>query len=469
MGCTSLTSIEVEEGNTAYSSEEGVLFDESKTTLIQYPVGKKKESYDIPDSVTFIIDSAFRGCTSLTSVTIPEKVTTIAGSAFMGCTSLTSVTFLGSVTDIEYEAFSGCTSLTSVTIPEKVTSIRDSAFYGCTSLTSVTIPEKVTYIGDEVFYECTSLTSIVVNGSNKNFSSDGGVLFNKSKTILMQYPAGKKDSSSYTIPSSVTSIDPCALDGCIFLTSIEVEEGNTAYSSDGGVLFNKSKTILMQYPAGKKNESYVIPDSVTSIADSTFRGCTALTSVTIHGSVTTIGAEVFYGCTSLESIKVEEGNTVYSSEGGVLFNKSKTNLMQYPAGKNDSSYVIPDSVTYIKEYAFYGCTSLESVTIPGKDIHVSINAFVDCTSLETIRITGGIFVIFDESSIKFTDGTEHTLYVVAPEGFVIPGDAVSGDVKIVYGEKPSGSDGFPIVYAAVGIVAALALIGGAVVLRRRRV
>ncbi len=188
--------------------------------------------------------------------------------------------------------------------------------------------------------------------------------------------------------------------------------------------------------------------------------------MTIPGSVTHIGGYAFSWCTSLESIEVEEGNTAYSSENGVLFDKPKTVLIQYPVGKSDQSYAVPDSVAVIGSQAFSGCTSLESVTIPGGNgVFVQNNAFVDCTSLETIRITGGTAAFFQDSSITFMDGAEHTIYVAAPEGFFLPDYSLYGDVKIVYGEKPSG---FPTVPAAVGIIVMLMLVGEAFAVRRGR-
>ena len=116
--------------------------------------------YRIPDSVTKIGEAAFRGCTSLTSVTIPDSVTEIGSKAFHNCTSLTSVTISNSVTEIGKGAFVGCTSLTSVTIPNSVTEIGSEIFWGCSSLASVTIPDSVTKIGSATFNGCTSLTSV---------------------------------------------------------------------------------------------------------------------------------------------------------------------------------------------------------------------------------------------------------------------------------------------------------------------
>ena len=129
-------------------------------------------TYTIPDSVTTIGDSAFRGCDNLTSVTIPDSVTLIGDSAFRGCDNLTSVTIPDSVTTIGKYAFYYCESLTSVTIPDSVTTIGNSAFWNCNSLTSVTIPDSVTTIGDEAFCNCRSLTSVTIPDSVTTIGDD---------------------------------------------------------------------------------------------------------------------------------------------------------------------------------------------------------------------------------------------------------------------------------------------------------
>ena len=117
-------------------------------------------SITIPNGVTFIGNSAFNGCTSLTSITIPNGVTSICEGAFQNCTNLVSITIPNSLTAIKRKVFQGCTSLVSVTISNGVMNIRASAFEGCTSLTSITIPESVTQIGEFAFCECTSLTYV---------------------------------------------------------------------------------------------------------------------------------------------------------------------------------------------------------------------------------------------------------------------------------------------------------------------
>ncbi|MEI8206794.1 MAG: leucine-rich repeat protein [Kiritimatiellales bacterium] len=217
---------------------------------------------------------------------------------------------------------------TSLTIPDTiedlpVTTIADKAFWFCT-LTSITIPDSVTTIGD-AFYECTSLTGI------------------------------------------------------------EVNEGNSLYSSLDGVLFNEDQTILSAYPGGKTG-SYTIPDGVTTIEDWSFETCIGLPRLTIPDSVTSIGGDAFYACRSLTWIEVNEGNALYSSLEGVLFNKDQTILTVCPAGKT-GSYAIPNGVTGIGYSAFQTCSGLISVTIPDSVTTLEDYVFYECTSL-----TGAYFL-----------------------------------------------------------------------------
>ena len=168
-------------------------------------------------SVTSIGKSAFSGCSSLTSVTIPNSVTSIGISAFSDCSGLTSITIPNSVTSIGQSAFSDCSSLTSVTIPNSVTSIGKMAFVGCSGLTSITIPNSVTSIGKMAFVGCSGLTSINVASGNTHYSSIDGVLYNYVQNTLIQCPGAR---TSVTIPNSVTSIGEGAFSGCSGLTSV---------------------------------------------------------------------------------------------------------------------------------------------------------------------------------------------------------------------------------------------------------
>ena len=247
--CSTLKSIFVSSEHPYFFAIDGVLFRKADSCLISYPKGREYTTYNIPQGITAIGNSAFFCCDSLISVAIPDSVISIRDSAFSCCKSLTSITIPDSVTSIGDETFSSCVSLTSVTIPDSVTSIGDSAFSSCVSLTSVTIPDSVTSIGNIAFSFCTSLTSI-------------------------------------TIPDSVTSIGDWAFSSCTSLTSITIPDSVT---SIGDWAFSSCTSLT----------SITIPDSVTFIGDSAFDFCESLTSVSIPDSVTFIGDNAFSGCPNL--------------------------------------------------------------------------------------------------------------------------------------------------------------------------
>jgi hypothetical protein len=162
--CHSLTTITVDTLNPWYRSVDGILFDKSTNTLIQYP-GGKAGSYTVPNTVTSIGNYAFHYCFSLTQVTIPDSVTNIGEAAFGNCTSLTSVTVPNRVTSIGVWAFASCVSLTNITIGNSVTRIGAATFTYCISLKSITIPSSVTTIGGSAFYFCAGLTNVTIGKS----------------------------------------------------------------------------------------------------------------------------------------------------------------------------------------------------------------------------------------------------------------------------------------------------------------
>ena len=310
----------------------------------------------INNGVTSIGYWAFDGCAYLTSVTIPDGVTSISDYAFSGCRSLTNITIPAGVTSIGDYAFSGCRSLTNITIPNGVTSIGSAPFQGCSSLTNITISASVTSIDDSVFNGCQKLIQINVDPSNSVYSSENGVLFNKGKTELIRYPEGKTEAS-YTIPDGVTSIGNYAFSDCSSLTNI------------------------------------ALPNSIISIGSYAFSHCNNLTSITIPDGVTSIANGAFGGCRKLIQINVDSSNSVYSSENGVLFNKGKTELIEYPEGKAETSYTIPDSVTSIGNNAFAGCRNLTSITIPDGVTIIDYAAFYYCNSLTKINIPDNVTCI----------------------------------------------------------------------------
>jgi hypothetical protein len=171
-----------------------------------------------------------------------------------------------------------------------------------------------------------------------------------------------------------------------------VDAGNKRYRSADGVLFNRSGTALLVYPAGKTASSYSIPAGVQSIGEGAFSGCKNLTAITVPSSVTLIGPAAFYGCAALSAITVDAMNLYYSNAGGVLFDRNRKTLVYCPAGKT-GSYAIPHGVTAIEEGAFSGCTNLTAVTIPNSVKLIGEYAFLGCTSLLSIAIPTGILAV----------------------------------------------------------------------------
>ena len=262
----------------------------------------------------------------LTTATIPETVT------YDGTTY--------SVTSIGESAFDGCSSLTSITIPNSVMSIEDLAFLDCFSLTSVTIPNSVTRIGEGAFWGCSSLTSIVVESGNTMYDSRencNAIIETASNTLI----AG---CQSTTFPNSVTSIGDGAFTGCSSLTSV------------------------------------TIPNSVTSIEDYAFHYCSSLTSITIPNSITSIGEYAFSSCSSLTSV------------------------------------TIPHSVTSIGEDAFQGCSSLTSVTIPNSVTSIGEDAFQACSSIADIYCYATTPPVCDDDNTF--SGVSKRCYVHVPAGTI---------------------------------------------------
>ena len=384
----------------------------------------------IENGVASIGNRAFSNCIYLASITMPNSVMIIGESSFSDCYNLFSIAIPNSVISIGYAAFSGCSSLISVTIGNSVTTIGGEAFSGCHALTSIAIPNSVTTIGAEAFNYCGTLSSINVESGNVNYSSTDGVLFDKEKTILIRYPSAKTNSSytipnsvttignsafsatwgyptalnsvtipnsvttignsafaacsaltSITIPNSVTTIGDGAFNYCEALTSINVENGNATYSSEDGVLFDKEKTILIRYPNGKTNSSYIIPNSVTTIERDAFSRCYALTSITIPNSVTTIGYYAFGYCEALTSVTL--GSGIATLEWGVFYYctalSSVTNLNPIPLElANDWSN------------PFYGL-NINEITL--KVLESSVSAYQAAEVWKEFNIVGGTFLL----------------------------------------------------------------------------
>ena len=229
---------------------------------------KSLKSFIYPASVSSIGSSAFWDCSGFAgSLTIPISVTTIGNWAFGNCKGFNgSLTIPSSVTIIGEGAFSHCSGFTgSLIIPLSITTIGHSAFYNCRGFVgSLTIPSSVTTIGFYAFSHCSGLTGSLAIPSLVTIIGDGA------------FVNCSGFSGTLTIPSSVTTIGDGAFGN--FRGLIDVDLANANYSSLDGVLFNKSKTMLIQCPTSKTGK-YTIPSSVTTIGDYAFGNCNSITSI----------------------------------------------------------------------------------------------------------------------------------------------------------------------------------------------
>lgn len=296
------------------------------------------------------------------------------------------------VTCIGKRAFADCENLSSVVLSANITGIEDYAFYRCSGLKTISIPHSVTQIGSDVFLYCSELVEIIVDPKNKSYCSDRGVLLNKAKTIVIKCPGSK--SGEYDIPKSVREIEANAFQGCVQLTSITMHEhviniGEYAFEWCSGltsiIIPSSVKRIGdCAFDSCKKLQSVILTNGVTHIGSHAFALCDDITSIEIPESVIEIDSCPFLRSPKLQTINVSRNNPYFCSVNGVLFNKDKTAIIQYPCGKQ-GKYEIPNGVLQIEDSAFNGCYGLDSVTIPYSVCCIKSHAFY-LTSLRSVKI-----------------------------------------------------------------------------------
>ncbi len=243
------------------------------------------------------------------------------------------------------------------------------------------------------------------------------------KVTKIAYPGFCNSPSCNTIrtvriPDTIDTIDAQAFEGCIYLENIHVDAGNKNYSSQDGALFNKDKTVLIQYPIGNERLTYRIPDGAASVNTPAFHYSTILKEVILPDSVLNI-SDCFSNCSALERIEVDSKNQNFSSMDGVLYNKDQTELLRCPEGKADLSNIpgsvktigekafyqnkviqnltIPNGVTYISQQAFSQCHSLQSMVIPESVEYIASQAFMSCISMTKLEIKEGVKEIYSSA------------------------------------------------------------------------
>ena len=318
------------------------------------------ETYTSADGYTYILKED--GSAEITGYTGGEKalaipadldghaVTSIGTRAFYGNKALTEAVVPDTVKVLGIQCFGHCEKLKSVTLPEGLESILTFTFDSCRKLSSVNIPDSVTQINEGLFLECASLKEVALSPDHPLLELVDGVLFKKTSSTLLWYPASRK-GKEYEVPDGTKRI--------------------------GAYAFSESKL-----------ERIVLPGSVEELPESAFGNCLKLKAVNIPPKVTSADG-AFKNCDKLESIEVDEGNETLESVDGVLFDKTAHALLKFPAARKDKEYEVPEGTEAIMNNAFEQAM-LTGITIPGSVRFIASNAFLMCYRLKEVTIPEGV-------------------------------------------------------------------------------
>lgn len=366
---------------------------------------------EIGNGVTSIGEQAFAYCSALTTVKLGTGVTSIGESAFQNCGSLNSIELPDGIKNIGKYAFSGCSKMVTVKIGNGLTAIEERTFSNCFVLEQINIPSSVTSIGKNAFSGCKSIQRVdientqsflelVYNEKNGRINQDAeavglycngnpvtDIVIPDGTTTVEKWFANITTIESIVIPNSVTKVDFDAFKGCTNLkkltvgSGLEVKGGFSRYGTNvrsfmdrwgcsgqiEEIVFSEGRTEIGQYALGEENlKSVTLPSSLKKVAESAFWD------------------------TNLENLYVPDLEKWLKLVAGSFGSEKGTNL--YAGGKLVTDLVVPDSITTIPEGAFYGLSSLKSVTIPNSVTDIGKNAFKYCKNLEKLTIGNGMFL-----------------------------------------------------------------------------
>ena len=241
-----LKEIKVNEDNSKYMVEDGILFSKDGRKIYLYPVGKTGDTYVFDSNIKEIGDYAFSNCSSFKTINIPDTVEVVGNFAFQSCSNLKEATV-------------------------NAKNLRRLTFYKSSNLESVTIGANVSSWGDQIFFSCSKLSDL-------------------------------------TILSSTLDVNNNHLYTSSALKEIKVNEDNSKYMVKDGILFSKDGSKIYAYPTGKQEDTYVFDSNVKEIGDSAFQGCSSFKTVNIPDTVEVVGSSAFQGCSNLKEVTVNAKN-----------------------------------------------------------------------------------------------------------------------------------------------------------------
>ena len=352
---------------------------------------------------------------------------------------------------IDDYAFKGMKNLQSITLPQNVVSIGEGAFADC-AITKINIPAKVETISENAFANSQNLKEIIVDELNNNFCSIDGVLYNKEVSKLICFPYNKQ-LTEYRVPSSLKELGQNAFSPKEYPLSIVCEYGISKYfdstkiselvfsnneelsSFDGSkyinlssVVFNSNITVI---PTNAFANCVLIkelnlPASLKTIGSKAFFGCHALKEINLP-NIDSIGVAAFANCTNLQSINISAENLHYASELGVLYNKEKSLLIQFPAGKQEISFNIPVSIVALSPWAFAYNKNLESIVLPKTITIIPQSLFEGCAALKSFNFTKSVTEIGERA---FADCIGITSIEIPKSITILGNEAFDGCVNL---------------------------------------
>ena len=487
-GSPKVERVTVAEDNPYYRSLDGVLYTvrgrfsigekSDCTELKYYPPARHGERFVFPGFVESISNGAFSACQGLKSVVLSDKVTRIPDDAFANCINLESINWGASLRHIWDGAFENCTALKSLVFTDSIEVVSSNAFRGCTNISSVTfakgkyfdlnlksLPKECfpwgqkAFVQDGIYYDpyvdfdrkgdaLLAVINFPEDAENETVFADittlkipasvehDGFIYEVSKcnSSFRQFPSLRR----LELPATITKVDIAKIEN---LQDVVVDKGNTEFSSEEGVLFNKQKTVLLSFPRGRDIKEYVIPDGVQQIAeeafcnqthieeilfpDSTleiakraFANCCSLREVYLGKNIKKIGIESFaytaierfvlppnarfvqqhtwdgktpfYG-SKLKTFELDGENEVYDVIDGLLYIKNSWGLrLKFCPPGYEGHLQIPEGVAEIGACSCWGCTEITSIFIPDGMDTIGDDAFSGCTKLESVDIDGHI-------------------------------------------------------------------------------
>lgn len=447
-GTTSMVNINVSRDNAKYVSDNGILFNKTKSKLIVYPAGRTSD-YSVP-TVTETIDAyafAFAkfakvnlNCvksigigafaySSLETVKLPSTLFSLGASVFAYNVNLSFVDLGSNISIIPEQAFIGDSALKSITIPSQVTDIDEQAFaktgiknvifepdsalrvigyrsFYQSPIQSIEMPNSLMMIGNEAFSKCFMLSSVTFKEKSalryigdsafkRTFSLESISLPSELRAIGSFAFCDSAISGSVTIPANVETLGIGAFAACHKITSIDVSENNLSYVSYNGVVYSKDGTKFIAYPAGNSQNTYTINTGVVKVEDAAFYGAWNLKNIVMQRGISEIGEYAFFDCKNVTDYSLP--NTL-------------SNIEQYAFAQNSAltNISIPDAVTHIGQYVFDKDTSLAKISfgddsklarigfaafsnsgitsfrVPSNVSTISQKAFENCTKLTSI-------------------------------------------------------------------------------------